>query len=170
MEVGRRLGLKLEGIGLPGHFIVALVEEAKATATGDNEPVLRYFDPFEDGARLTEADAILRVREYTGRAPTAAQLRPVTGKQIIMRMLENLLGQADDAASRPRLLGYLDAILKLAPENLERRMMRAMVHYQSGRLDEAIADVDYLLDKHRTELDEERVLELRDRLERERHE
>ena len=164
IEVGRRLGLKLEGIGLPGHFIVALV----ADDPDGGEPLLRYFDPFEGGARLTEADAVLRSREITGRAPAAPQLRPAAHKAVLLRMLENLLGQSDDEAERPRLLGYLDVILAAAPDNLERRMVRAMIRYRSGRIAEAVADVDYLLEHHREAIDEERVLELRDRMERER--
>ena len=47
-------------------------------------------------------------------------------------------------------------------------MMRVMLFYREGSLDQALADIDYLLDHHREELDEERILELRDRLERER--
>jgi regulator of sirC expression with transglutaminase-like and TPR domain len=161
IEVGRRLGLKLEGIGLPGHFLAGLV---------DKEGEIRFLDPFDGGTKLTEADAVVRSREITGHAPTSAQLQPTTKKAIVLRMLENLLGLANDdgETGRPRMLGYLDAILAVAPDNLERRMMRTMVHYREGRFDDALSDIDYLLDHHREQLDEEKVLELRARLERER--
>jgi regulator of sirC expression with transglutaminase-like and TPR domain len=161
IEVGRRLGLKLEGVGLPGHFLAGLVAK-----NGE----LRYLDPFEGGAKLTEADAVIRAREITGHAPTSAQLQPTTKKAIVLRMLENLLGLANDdgESARPRMLGYLDAILAVAPENLERRMMRTMVHYREGRYDDALSDIDYLLEHHRAQLDEHKVMELRERLERER--
>src|SRR5205823_9498396 len=39
LEVGRRCGLQLHGVGMPGHFLVG---------GGPGE----WFDPFHDGARL----------------------------------------------------------------------------------------------------------------------
>ena len=161
IEVGRRLGLDMQGIGLPGHFLAAYVSD-------DGERQL--LDPFEGGKRLTEADAIRTALEITGRTPQAEQLEPVTKRAIVLRMLENLVGRSAEDRHRLRLGGYLDAILALAPDNLERRMMRAMVCYREGSLGEALADIDYLLDHHREQLDEERILELRARLERERRE
>ncbi|MBA4017816.1 MAG: hypothetical protein C0483_11630 [Pirellula sp.] len=161
IEVGRRLGLDLQGIGLPGHFLAAYV---------DDDGRRQLLDPFDGGKRLTEADAIRTALEITGRTPQAEQLEPVTKRAIVLRMLENLVGRSADERHRLRLGGYLDAILALAPDNLERRMMRVMVRYRDGALDESLADIDYLLDHHRADLDEERILELRDRLERERRE
>lgn len=159
IEVGRRLGLDMQGIGLPGHFLAAYVDD-------DGERQL--LDPFDGGKRLSEADAIRTALEITGRTPQAEQLEPVTKRAIVVRMLENLVGRSAEDRHRLRLGGYLDAILALAPDNLERRMMRMMVRYREGALDESLADIDYLLDHHREQLDEERILELRDRLERER--
>lgn len=160
VEIGRRLDLPLVGIGLPGHFLVGL--------TGEDNQVRKYLDPYDDGRELTEEKATEKSREITGRSPDYEQLQPVTKRSIVLRMLENLLAVAGKEASPTRMNAYLDAILAIAPEYLERRMMRAMIRYQNGRLEEALADVDYLLDKHREQIDETRVLELRDRLERER--
>lgn len=160
VEAGRRLGLPLAGVGLPGHFLVALVS--------DDNQVREYLDPFDGGASLNEEQVTARAVEITGRTPEYEQLQPVTKRAIAVRILENLLNLAVEEKSRPRMVGYLDAILTLSPEHLERRMMRAMLRYQTGMIDEAIADVDYVLEKHRDEIDEERVLELRDRLHREK--
>lgn len=162
VEVGRRAGLPLAGVSLPGHFLAALV--------GDDGRVLKWLDPYDGGKTLSEDDAKRRSIEITGREPNDEQLHPVAKRAVVLRMLENLLNLAGNDQERPRMSGYLDAILALNPENLERRMIRAMVRYQSGMLDEAIVDVDYLLEHHRDDIDEERVLELRDRLERERRE
>ena len=51
------------------------------------------------------------------------------------------------------------------PKRLTIGYFRQDMGEMKGRsvIDEAIADVDYLLDKHRSEIDEEKVLELRDR-------
>jgi serine protease Do len=160
VEVGRRLGLPLAGVGLPGHFVAALV--------GEDNQVRRYLDPYESGKSLTEEEASARSLEITGRTPEYEHLQPTTKRAIVLRILENLLSLAGKESSRSRMAAYLDAILVIAPEHVERRMMRAMLRYQGGSLDEALADVDYLLEKHRDDVDEAKILELRERLERER--
>jgi regulator of sirC expression with transglutaminase-like and TPR domain len=160
VEIGRRLGLSLAGVGLPGHFLAALVS--------DDNQIRQYIDPFTEGASMTEEQVTARAMEITGRAPDYEQLQPVTKRAVAIRILENLLNVAVEEKAKPRMAGYLDAILTLAPEHLERRMMRAMLRYQTGMINEALVDIDYVLEKHRDEVDEERVLELRERLEREK--
>src|SRR6185369_6933648 len=46
MAVGRRVGLEVEGVGLPGHFVVKIAE-------GNHEVLV---DPFHGGRLLTETD------------------------------------------------------------------------------------------------------------------
>jgi regulator of sirC expression with transglutaminase-like and TPR domain len=58
MEVGRRVGLRIEGVGLPGHFVV----RAHAAASSI------LVDPFHGGQVLTEADAADVVAHAIGRA------------------------------------------------------------------------------------------------------
>ena len=61
IEVGRRLGLEMEGIGLPGHFITG--------ARVDGEQVL--LDPFNRGAVLTAegcSEVVARGARPAGRA------------------------------------------------------------------------------------------------------
>ncbi|MGC3966897.1 MAG: transglutaminase family protein [Pirellulales bacterium] len=99
IEVARRLGLKMEGIGMPGHFLAAYVG-------GDGQRQL--LDPFEEGAKLTEAEALARAFEITGRRIGDEALKPVTKKAIVLRILENLLKPLGRAAARrtdARLLG-----------------------------------------------------------------
>ncbi|CAN5901353.1 SirB1 family protein [soil metagenome] len=82
MEVGRRAGIKLEGIGMPGHFLV------RSPLTGD------YIDPFFKGELMDEAGVEARFRRVGG-MPAEVRfgpgMRPVAGKQeILARMLNNL--------------------------------------------------------------------------------
>lgn len=82
MEVGRRAGIKLDGIGMPGHFLVQF------PMTG------RYIDPFFNGELLDEEGVEARFRQVTGVAAAVKfvpGMRPVSGKQeILARMLNNL--------------------------------------------------------------------------------
>ncbi|MFZ0385288.1 MAG: transglutaminase-like domain-containing protein [Solirubrobacteraceae bacterium] len=68
VEVGRRAGIELAGVGLPGHFVVGHFAAAP--------PVL--FDPFTGGATVTTAAA----GEF---------VRPWNAHEIAMRMLNNLV-------------------------------------------------------------------------------
>ena len=68
-EVGRRAGVALAGVGLPGHFVVGHF--------GDRPPLLA--DPFRRGEPLPAA-----------LAPTL--LRPWTPHETALRMLNNLVG------------------------------------------------------------------------------
>lgn len=82
LEVGRRLGVPLAGVGMPSHFLVRHLAEPAA-----------FLDPFDGGVRLTEADceAIFRTLGGTG-AWVPDYLDPVGPRAILTRMLANLQG------------------------------------------------------------------------------
>jgi regulator of sirC expression with transglutaminase-like and TPR domain len=78
IEIGRRLGLKLCGVGMPGHFLVG--------ANGS------YIDPFHQGAHLTADDArTLYERTHPGAVFVDAYLDPVGPRAVLARMLANLV-------------------------------------------------------------------------------
>jgi len=78
IEVGRRLGLELRGVGMPGHFLV-----------GSNGT---YIDPFHRGAQLTADGAReLYERTHPGSPFTDAYLEPVGPRAVLARMLANLV-------------------------------------------------------------------------------
>ncbi len=78
IEVGRRMGVMIEGVGMPGHFLV-------------REPTGTYVDPFHGGARLDEEGCRRLFATMHGAAPFRADfLAPVDGRSILARMLANL--------------------------------------------------------------------------------
>lgn len=82
IEVGWRAGVPLEGVGMPGHFLVRVPHSGV------------YLDPFAGGAILTEAGCEARFRESTGAGAEVAfgpHLLPSVGPHAILgRMLANL--------------------------------------------------------------------------------
>ena len=82
MEVGRRVGLEIVGIGLPGHFCVG-------SRVGDE---LLVLDPFGGGRVLERAEAEAIVARAVGRAVklTDTHFAPTPKPQIVVRMLRNL--------------------------------------------------------------------------------
>ncbi len=81
VAVARKVGLNAFGVGLPGHFIVAVGD--------DNNQTL--VDPF-NGKRLSGKDCARLVRETTGYkgAFKTEWLRPTPDRDILTRMLNNL--------------------------------------------------------------------------------
>ncbi|HEY2203013.1 MAG TPA: transglutaminase-like domain-containing protein [Pseudonocardia sp.] len=79
MEVGRRAGVPIDGVGMPGHFLVRPVG-------GD---VL--LDVFDGGAELSPSACESRFRELGGAGPFGPHLLEATPtRAILVRMLENL--------------------------------------------------------------------------------
>jgi len=78
IEVGRRVGVPLRGVGMPGHFLVD---------AGAGE----WYDPFHRGARLDIAGCADRFAETQVRASFRPQfLAPVGPRRILERILTNL--------------------------------------------------------------------------------
>jgi len=73
VETARRAGIALDGIGLPGHYVVGQFP------AGGGQPVL--LDPFAGGVRLA-----------AGEAAAADQIRPWGAHETALRMLNNLVG------------------------------------------------------------------------------
>jgi len=136
LEVGRRLGLPLVGVGFPGHFLVKY-------SGADGEMVL---DPFAGGAILSREDLVQRLRRMYGDAnPFLAQipqlLVPASKKEILVRILRNLKGiylQKNDFA---RALAASDRILLVAPDLATEVRDRGAVHQRLGHLQAAQQDL-----------------------------
>lgn len=79
MEVGRRAGVPIDGVGMPGHFLVRPV---------GGEVLL---DMFDGGAELSPAACESQYRELGGTGPFGPHLLDATTTPaILVRMLENL--------------------------------------------------------------------------------
>lgn len=157
LELGRRLKLNLEGVGLPGHFVVRHVPKK-------GEPQL--IDVYEGGTPMSREEAARKVESITGEPLTDDDLAAVESKAILTRMLHNLIGVAereDDPASAIR---YLDAILTVTPDSVRERLMRAGLRGRQGDRSGAIADLDWVLEKRPEGIDLERVREFRELLDR----
>lgn len=108
MEVGKRLGLAIEGIGLPGHFI--------AGARLDDSQIL--LDPFNGGALVTPEECEELVGSVVGRPVTLRpeHYAPMSGRQLLTRMLANLKGAYWRRQEWDRVVGAIDRLLVLDPK------------------------------------------------------
>ncbi|MCA9153298.1 MAG: tetratricopeptide repeat protein [Planctomycetales bacterium] len=152
IELAKRLELSIEGVGLPGHFIVRHLP-------ADGDPQL--IDVFHEAKRLSRDDAARLVREFTNRSMRDSDLEASSSQSIVLRMLGNLRGLAESSSDRAALLRYLDAMLAIEPNLTAERGMRAMIRFESGRRQSAIADLDWFLEHVPDGLELDRIRQLR---------
>jgi regulator of sirC expression with transglutaminase-like and TPR domain len=132
MEVGRRVGLDVVGVGLPGHFVVR--------AQVGTEPVL--LDPFDGGAVLTHERAASLVARALGRQVplTEAHFAPCGKRQVLTRMLMNLRGIYCRRAEWDKALAIFDRLLVLDDQCAPHVRDRGTVLAKLGHLHRAASD------------------------------
>jgi regulator of sirC expression with transglutaminase-like and TPR domain len=157
LELARRLGVPVAGVGLPGHFIVKYIP-------GKGEPQL--IDVYEVAKPMSREEASQLVESYTGKPLRDEQLAPISKKAVLVRMLHNLLRFPREERDSKGMLRYLDTILTISPDAPEERWMRALLRQNIGQKEGALADVRWLLDKQPAGMDLEKVEEFRRFLER----
>jgi regulator of sirC expression with transglutaminase-like and TPR domain len=137
IEIARRLGRIVSGVGLPGHFIV-VYEDSNS----------RYWiDPFHHGRILSFEDCCDLARDTAGVDVrlNPSLLAPVSSRQILTRMLTNLKtiylrGQALDKARQ-----VLDLLILAHPDDPEEYRVRGLIHLQQLNHRLAKADLETYL-------------------------
>ena len=115
MEVGRRVGLPLEGVSFPGHFLVRLRVRGG----------MLVLDPFDAGAPQSEDELRSRLQRVIPKGatenvavhdlPLEQFLEPATKRQILARLLRNLKGIYRETDKPERMLSVLNRMLALSP-------------------------------------------------------
>lgn len=123
MEVARRLGIALDGVSFPGHFLVRLPME---------EGML-VMDPFNGGRPLGVEELRERASSHLGGQRPDDQvlaqiLDAAPSRAILMRMLRNLQGVYAENHQWDRAARSADRLLKLAPENDEALRDRGLAY------------------------------------------
>lgn len=157
LELARRLELKVAGVGLPGHFVVRY-----EPAEGESQ----LIDVFERGAPLSRDDADRMIRAATGRAPREEDFAPSTKREMVVRMLHNLLGLAQRSQDADGMLRYLDTLAAISAASGPERWARAVLLSRTGRREEALQETQWLLQSHPEGVNPSQVEELRRILER----
>jgi regulator of sirC expression with transglutaminase-like and TPR domain len=120
MEVAQRVGLALDGVGFPGHFLVKCV--------GDGEEIV--IDPFDGGEIKSRAniDKML-FNLYGGKVAFHSDLlAPSTKRDILKRMLANLKAIYINENDLVKSLSVLDRVLILDPASAEDARDRGVVY------------------------------------------
>lgn len=105
LEIGKRLGIRCHGVGLPGHFLVRLDE------------LDLYLDPFKKGQLLSAADCRRLVRDVMGpHFPWREEyLAPYSKADILYRILNNLRTIYLTTGDYPRATACLERMALISP-------------------------------------------------------
>jgi regulator of sirC expression with transglutaminase-like and TPR domain len=147
MEVARRIGVTIEPIGFPGHFLIA--PEA-------SDPRF-YVDPF-NGGRILKTEALLDRLEKMGAQRRAdPYLRTVSDRYILIRICNNLKGAFLRRQDVEGGLRATERLLLLSEDLVEERRDRGLMLAHLGRPAEAVQDLERYLDLRPNAPDRARV-------------
>ena len=155
MELGRRIGIEVEGVGLPGHFVVRHV------VNNETQPLI---DVFERGAALSDPVAAKMVLNYTGRSITDEDLRPQTVIEILSRVVNNLFSVANRSKDLDAIHRYCEALVAIQPDSAESRIMRSQARAMTRRTAAAVEDLDWLIERTPPGFNRVQAMQLRESL------
>lgn len=138
LEVGWRLGLPLEGVNFPGHFLVRF--------RGDAIDLL--IDPF-DGGKVRFADQAQELLDqvYGGMVRVQdAFLTVATPRHMLARLLTNLKSVYMNVGDDPRALAAVERLLLLKPTSRGENRARGLLLARLGRTGEAAAQLSAYLE------------------------
>lgn len=140
LEVGRRIGLPLEGVNFPGHFLVSY--------RGPERDVL--LDPFEGGRTLGTKECEARLKASLGEGARLGPrfVQPAGARQFLYRMLNNLKGIYMKAGELGRALACVERMLMLVPRSATDRRDRGLLLFHLDFPELARRDLEaYLLEE-----------------------
>ena len=149
MEIARRLGRPVAGIGLPGHFIVRYNDGLYST----------FIDPFNGGRLLAADDCFALSREVSQVEiePDRRWLAPVSKRDLLMRMLRNLSAAYNGRGHTDKAIAALNVLIEANPDSPEEYRQRGILQTQAGRLAAAKQDLARYLELAKSPDERERA-------------
>lgn len=137
MEIARQVGLDMQGIGLPGHFVVG-----HWPLMSGSIPEL-IVDPYNEGVLLSLEDCAARVHAAYGDDVrfTPEWLQPMSNRQILVRVLNNIKHIFVSEDRRRDALLIIDMLLIVQPDAIWELKERGMLYYRTGAFVLALADL-----------------------------
>ena len=153
MEVARRVGFPLSGVGMPGHFLLKHYGES-------GQEIL--IDCFNRGDILSLQECQMRLDEiYSGEMKLRPEfLHPISRRQILTRMLNNLKTVYLSTRNFRKALPIADLILVIYPQSAEDVKQRALLRYSMGMHGLAAEDLDEYLKLSKSASDAEEIKQM----------
>ncbi|XP_051888159.1 F-box only protein 21 isoform X3 [Pristis pectinata] len=135
--IGKNLGVRLEPVSFPGHFLLRWCQKPEGST--DMLDYI-YIDAFDNGKRCTAKEC----EHLIGQKVAANFYSSVTIKDVLFRMVTNLfhLGKREDSDQSYQLLrNALDLYLTLAPDDVQYLMLQARLYFHLGINPEKVLDI-----------------------------
>lgn len=137
MDIGQQAGLPLVGINFPGHFLVGLELDGRMI------PIDVYH-----GGRIMSMDAChQRLQNLYGDTLRFEpnMLQAASQRAVLVRILNNLKGYYIQSGQENFAAEIIDRILLIDPRRYTEYRDRGLLLYNSGRAQEAVADLEQYL-------------------------
>ncbi len=133
IELGRRLGLPIQGVGLPGHFICAYAAPGKTY----------YFDPFHQWRTISRHEAEQMILRLFGEdfEVTEACFTPWTNRLMLDRSLRNLKSVYLSRGDLESALKAVEYILAVMPGQSHEIRDRGIIRSRLGKYGLAYEDL-----------------------------
>ncbi len=153
IELARRLGLPLEGISFPGHFLVSLPMDGG----------LLVLDPYHQGRSIDAEELKLRARPHMGGDIDDQQLldilAPAGHRAILVRMLRNLKSLYTERETWDKAVRCADRLVRLDAAQSEESRDRGLLYLKLGHMSAAREDLSRYL-RERPQADDVQVIRL----------
>ena len=134
LEIGRRLGVEVFGVPLPGHFVTEFRQGSFSV----------YLDVFRGGRFMSRAECQQMIREMGGNV-SEADFAPATRQQIVLRMLNNLRGIYIRTHAYTKATAIIDWMLVARPLAAELWKQRGQLDIERGDFAQARRDLEQYL-------------------------
>lgn len=137
LEIGWRLGLPLEGVNFPGHFLVRYA----------GSEVRLLIDPFDRGEIRFEDEAQKLLDQAYGGAVSMREefLRSASKRDMLARLLTNLKGIYSKIGDDHRALGVVERLLMISPTSPTESRARGILLARLGRHEDAAQQLEAYL-------------------------
>lgn len=137
MEIGRRLGRPVWGIGMPGHFLVEY----------DDGETQHYIDPFHHGRLMEATECLALASRITGQdmSENWQALEPVSKRQMALRMLNNMRAAYLRGNAWEKALTVQDLLVQASPNDATEYRQRGYLNLQMRHYKDAERDLSRYL-------------------------
>ena len=144
IEVSRRVGLHVDGVNFPGHFLLRVQPGGTDAPYGEDQVIV---DPFHGGTILSELDCRKLLRSHAGdEVPfDRRMLMRATKPEIIVRMLVNLKRIYVRMRSFPQAHAITELLLALDPSATTELRDRGLLAYHLNDYPAALRDLESYL-------------------------
>jgi regulator of sirC expression with transglutaminase-like and TPR domain len=152
IDVAQRVGLAVEGVNFPGHFLVRCLPDADNQV--ESAPLL--VDPFHAGTVLTDAECARLLRSHMGVEAMLepGMLRTASKRDILLRMLLNLNRAYMRRRSFAQAHAVTELLVALDPAALAELRDRGLLAAQLREYASALRDLESWLQLAPTSDDE----------------